>query len=210
MQTTTFAATLIPDATRTLAALLLFAVACMPLAAATVDQPAPFSHRHHVSALGLDCRGCHATVDISANAGMPDNATCTNCHTQLVAGRVNTTTADAGALAPARAARLPDFVYFDHSVHSARGVSCAACHGDVEQKPLASHTLTTGWCADCHRHPERIASRIGRSTLAPRAMLASVGRATRNGAAPAACKLHLDAALDRCNLLLQLVFSTGM
>jgi len=134
-------------------------------AAAAVGQPASFSHRHHVSELGLGCRACHTTVDISAAAGMPDSATCTGCHSQRAATIAVNDTAhdDAHDIVRAtneRSARLPEFVYFDHSVHGARGVGCAACHGDIEHAPHTTQTsLTTGWCADCHRHPERIASK---------------------------------------------------
>ena len=35
----------------------------------TIMQPVPFSHQHHVAGLGIDCRFCHASVEVSANAG---------------------------------------------------------------------------------------------------------------------------------------------
>ena len=126
------------------------------------EQPVPFSHRHHVAGLGLDCRFCHTSVDSAASAGMPSTKTCMTCHSQVWS--------DAPMLAPVREAYaedrsiewtrvhdLPDFVYFDHSIHVAKGVGCASCHGPVDQMPLAwrEHTLHMEWCLDCHREPER-------------------------------------------------------
>ena len=126
----------------------------------TVDQPVPFSHAHHVGGLGLDCRYCHTGVETSPVAGIPPTHTCMTCHSQLY-----TQTA---MLAPIRASlaegtpihwnkvnKLPDYVYFDHSIHVAKGVGCATCHGDVTTMPLMRQAapLTMGWCLDCHRDP---------------------------------------------------------
>lgn len=126
-----------------------------------LDQPVPFSHKHHVSGLGIDCRYCHTTVEQSSTAGMPPTETCMNCHSQLYT--------DSPMLAPVRQSwetdiplrwnrvhEVPGFAYFDHSVHIAAGVGCVSCHGRVDQMPLVSkqHTLFMQWCLDCHRHPE--------------------------------------------------------
>lgn len=123
-------------------------------------QPVPFSHEQHVRGVGLDCRYCHVSVETSAFAGMPSVKTCMTCHSQLWT--------DAPMLAPVRAAAaggrslswtrvhdLPDFVYFDHSIHVAKGVGCATCHGPVDRMPLPwrEHTLQMAWCLDCHRDP---------------------------------------------------------
>jgi hypothetical protein len=125
-------------------------------------QPVPFSHRHHVGGIGIDCRYCHTTVETGAFAGIPPTQTCMNCHSQLWL--------DSPTLEPVRASwrsdrslvwtrvhDLPDFVYFDHSIHVAKGVGCATCHGRVDRMPLTwrEHTLHMEWCVDCHRHPER-------------------------------------------------------
>lgn len=185
-----------------------------PARAATVDQPQPFNHQHHVSELGLDCRSCHATVDISANAGMPGDATCTNCHARLGGG--NGGAARDGTPALARATRLPDFVNFDHSLHSARGVACAACHGDVEHAQAAAQAnpSTTGWCADCHRHRERVASRIGLGAqdlhAGAFAAAAPVSHATRTAAAGTSCKVQADAAACPGNMLFSKALLSGM
>ena len=126
----------------------------------TLDQPVPFSHQHHVAGLGLDCRYCHSGVETSPVAGVPPTHSCMTCHSQLY-----TQTA---MLAPVRASlaenrpihwnkvnRLPDYVYFDHSIHIAKGVGCSTCHGAVDHMPLMRQAapLTMGWCLDCHRDP---------------------------------------------------------
>ncbi|MGH9464960.1 MAG: cytochrome c3 family protein [Thermoanaerobaculia bacterium] len=128
----------------------------------TLAQPVPFSHDHHVVALGIDCRYCHTAVETSAFAGLPPTATCINCH-QLIWN-------DSPLLAPVRESfaagepirwmrvnDLPDFVYFDHSIHVAKGIGCVSCHGRVDQMPLLyrAESLQMEWCVECHRHPER-------------------------------------------------------
>src|SRR4051812_31016857 len=47
------------------------------------EQPVPFSHRHHVGGLGIDCRYCHSSVEHSASAGIPSSKTCMRCHSQI-------------------------------------------------------------------------------------------------------------------------------
>jgi hypothetical protein len=125
-----------------------------------VDQPIPFSHEHHVGGLGIDCRMCHTSVEQSSDAGMPPTYTCMTCHSQIWT--------NADPLAPVRASlaenkpiqwqrvnRLPDYVYFNHKVHIAKGVGCAECHGDVDREPLIgkAHGFEMKFCLDCHRDP---------------------------------------------------------
>ena len=52
---------------------------------------------------------------------------------------------------------LPDFVYFNHSIHVKQGVGCATCHGRVDEMPLMYQhaTLQMSWCIDCHRNPAK-------------------------------------------------------
>ena len=124
------------------------------------EQPVPFSHKHHVEGLGIDCRFCHTSVEESAFAGIPPVETCMKCHSDVWK--------EAPLLEPIREAwksespiewnrvhDLPDHVYFDHSVHVARGVSCVSCHGQVNEMPLVwkENTLHMQWCLDCHRDP---------------------------------------------------------
>jgi len=124
-------------------------------------QPVPFSHKHHVAGLGIDCRYCHTSVEESSFAGIPPTKTCMNCHAQIWS--------DSPTLEPVRESfrtdrslewtrvhDVADFVYFDHSIHIRKGVGCVTCHGQVDQMPLAwkVETLQMEWCLNCHRNPE--------------------------------------------------------
>lgn len=125
-------------------------------------QNVPFSHEHHVGGLGLDCRYCHTGVERSSWAGLPDTATCMTCHSQLwtnaeMLAPVRQSLASGIPLHWNRVYRLPDYVYFDHSVHIKNGVGCSTCHGAVDRMPLLRQAapLTMGWCLDCHRDPKQ-------------------------------------------------------
>lgn len=125
-------------------------------------QTVPFSHRHHVGGLGIDCRYCHTGVETSPVAGVPPTHTCMTCHSQLwtnaqMLAPVRESLAGRTPLRWTRVHRLPDYVYFDHSVHVSNGVGCSTCHGRVDQMPLMTQTepLTMQWCLSCHREPER-------------------------------------------------------
>lgn len=125
-----------------------------------VDQPVPFSHQHHVSGLGLDCRFCHTTVETAADAGLPPTYTCMTCHSQIwtnaaLLAPVRRSLADGIPIAWHRITDLPDYVYFNHAIHIAKGVGCASCHGDVQAMPLMekARSFTMGFCLDCHRDP---------------------------------------------------------
>lgn len=128
----------------------------------TRAQPVPFSHEHHVSGLGIDCRYCHTSVETSAFAGIPPTATCMNCHSQIWSGSavlqpVRDSFQSGAPIRWTRVHNLADFAYFNHSIHVQKGVGCAACHGRVDQMPLMWQTasLQMEWCLDCHRHPEQ-------------------------------------------------------
>ena len=123
-------------------------------------QPVPFSHKHHVSGLGLDCRYCHTTVEVSATAGFPPTHTCMTCHSQIwtnaaILAPVRQSFAEQRPLRWTRVNRLPDYVFFDHSIHVAKGVGCTTCHGPIGDMPLTwkGATLQMSWCLDCHRDP---------------------------------------------------------
>ncbi len=124
------------------------------------DQPVPFSHAHHVGGLGIDCRYCHTTVEVSAQASLPPTHVCMTCHSQLWTGApmlapIRQSLADDKPIAWRRVARLPDYVYFNHSIHISRGVPCAACHGRVDRMPLMTRAepFHMSFCLDCHRDP---------------------------------------------------------
>jgi len=125
-----------------------------------LEQPVPFSHDHHVGQIGIDCRYCHTAVERSGSAGIPPTQTCMNCHNQLWtnAALLEPVRASAASGEPLRWNRvydLPGFVYFDHSIHVAKGVACESCHGRVDRMPLMYQDapLTMEWCLACHRDP---------------------------------------------------------
>ncbi len=125
-------------------------------------QPVPFSHQHHVSGVGIDCRYCHTSVETSDFAGIPPTRTCMNCHSQIWAGApmlepVRESFRTGKSLVWTRVNDLPDFVYFDHSIHINKGVGCATCHGPVDRMPLMYNyaSLQMEWCLDCHRSPDK-------------------------------------------------------
>ncbi len=127
-----------------------------------VNQPVPFSHDHHVAGLGIDCRYCHTSVERSSSAGIPPTETCMNCHKQIWTNAdllepVRASYRDGTPIHWARVHDLPDYVYFNHSVHVAKGVGCVTCHGRVDQMPLMyqESSLLMEWCLDCHRDPEK-------------------------------------------------------
>jgi hypothetical protein len=126
-----------------------------------LPQPVPFSHEHHVAGLGIDCRYCHTSVETSAFAGLPPTETCMTCHSQVwkdapVLQPVRESLQTGKPLQWTRVHDLPDYVYFNHSIHVNKGVGCASCHGRVDQMPITWKTqnLEMRWCLDCHRHPE--------------------------------------------------------
>jgi hypothetical protein len=126
------------------------------------EQPVPFSHQHHVGGLGIDCRYCHGSVETSSFAGVPATKVCMNCHSQIWAESpllkpVRESYRTGKSLEWNRVHDLPDFVYFDHSIHVKKGVGCSTCHGHVDQMPLTRQvaSLYMEWCLECHRQPER-------------------------------------------------------
>jgi hypothetical protein len=125
-------------------------------------QPVPFSHEHHVRGLGIDCRYCHTSVEDSHFAGIPPTKTCMSCHSQIWSNAemlrpVRESWASNQPLQWRRVHNLPDFVFFNHSIHINKGMGCAVCHGEVDRMPLMwqQASLQMAWCLECHREPER-------------------------------------------------------
>ncbi len=125
-------------------------------------QPVPFSHKHHVGELGLDCRYCHSSVEVSSSAGMPPTQTCMACHSQIWTGAailepVRASYRDSTPISWTRVNALPDFVYFNHSIHVAKGVGCTTCHGPIAEMNITwrEESLYMRWCLDCHNAPEK-------------------------------------------------------
>jgi len=126
------------------------------------EQPVPFSHKHHVMGLGLQCQYCHTSVEKSSYAGIPPTKTCMNCHAQIWTNAallqpVRDSWATGESLPWIKVHDLPDYVYFSHEIHVNKGLGCASCHGRVDQMPLmyAQNTLQMEWCLNCHRNPAK-------------------------------------------------------
>jgi Cytochrome c7 and related cytochrome c/Class III cytochrome C family len=126
------------------------------------QQPVQFSHEHHVGGLGIDCRYCHTSVEVSAFAGMPSTATCMNCHAYIwtespFLAPVRDSFRTGQSIVWTRVYDLPDFAYFNHSIHLHKGIGCVTCHGRVDRMPLTwkAQSLQMQWCLECHRAPER-------------------------------------------------------
>lgn len=124
-------------------------------------QPVQFSHAHHVGGLGIDCRYCHTSVEESSFAGLPPTHTCMSCHSQIwnqspKLAPVRESYATGEPIAWTRVYDLPDYVYFNHSIHVHKGVGCSECHGAVDTMPLMwkAEPMTMEWCLQCHRQPE--------------------------------------------------------
>ncbi len=127
-----------------------------------IEQPVQFSHAHHVGRLGIDCRYCHTSVETSGFAGMPSTKTCMNCHSQVWSGSealfpIRESLRSGRPLQWNRVYDLPDFTYFDHSIHVVKGIGCVTCHGRIDQMPLTvkANALHMEWCLDCHRDPAK-------------------------------------------------------
>lgn len=127
-----------------------------------LNQPIPFSHQHHSTELGIDCRYCHTSVTKSAYPGLPSTETCMSCHSQIWT--------NSPLLEPVRQSyetgtpikwnqvnKVPDFVHFNHSIHLARGLNCNICHGPMESEHITmkGNEFQMAWCLQCHRAPER-------------------------------------------------------
>ena len=126
------------------------------------EQPVQFSHKHHVGDDGIDCRYCHTSVESSSSAGLPSTKTCMNCHSQIWNDSpyleiVRQSWRDNKPIEWTRVHDLPDYVYFNHSIHVAKGVGCNTCHGQVDDMALVyqAKSLQMEWCLECHREPER-------------------------------------------------------
>ena len=131
-----------------------------------LEQPVPFSHKHHTMDDGVDCRYCHTSVEKSSFAGIPPTETCMTCHSQIWTNAsmlepVRASYATGQSLEWARVNALPDFVYFNHSIHVKKGIGCTTCHGQLGEMPITwkQNTLYMRWCIDCHKHPEKFVRR---------------------------------------------------
>lgn len=127
-----------------------------------LDQPVFFSHKHHALELGIDCRYCHTSVENSAKASVPSTETCMTCHSLIWTNSpmlepVRKSYAENTPIVWNKVNKLPEFVYFDHSIHVARGINCNTCHGPVQDMHMTwkGHALSMAWCLECHFEPEK-------------------------------------------------------
>jgi hypothetical protein len=127
-----------------------------------VEQPVAYSHQLHAGTLGIDCRYCHVSVDKSYFANIPATETCMTCHSQIKTGSdklalVRESYATGEPILWQKVNRVPDFVYFNHSIHINKGVGCAECHGPVNQMAVVwqPQAFFMGFCLNCHRNPEQ-------------------------------------------------------
>ena len=137
-----------------------------------VEQPVQFSHQHHAGGIGIDCRYCHTAVEVSPSAGIPPTKTCINCHSQIWSTSpylepVRASFRDDKPLQWVRVHDLPDFVYFNHSIHVTKGVGCETCHGRVDKMPLMMQksSLQMEWCLNCHRDPAQFVRPLDQVTV---------------------------------------------
>lgn len=127
-----------------------------------LEQPAPFSHQHHALELGIDCRYCHSNVEKSAYADVPPTHTCMSCHSQIWTNSpllqpVRESYRSKTPLEWNQVNKVPEFVYFNHSIHINRGLNCNNCHGAIEKMALTykAQPFQMRWCLECHRNPEK-------------------------------------------------------
>lgn len=122
------------------------------------DQPIPFNHEKHASQFKIDCQYCHAAADRSRHATVPSMQVCMNCHAIIRPDsphiqKMKTLVEQGDSFAWVKVHDLPDFVFFSHQRHIAKGIACERCHGEVRrmQKIRQVETLNMGFCVECHR-----------------------------------------------------------
>jgi hypothetical protein len=123
-------------------------------------QPVAYSHKLHVGDLGLDCRYCHASVEVSPVANVPPTSACMNCHRLVkrdspLLEPIRDSAASGRPMRWVRVHKLPDYAYFEHRSHVAAGIGCVTCHGRIDEMDVVTQMqpLSMSWCLDCHRNP---------------------------------------------------------
>ena len=154
-------------------------------------QPIQFDHRHHVRDDGIDCRYCHAEVEVSAYAGVPATEVCMGCHAQIWTASpdlelVRQSWFEREPIRWVRVNDVPDFVFFNHAIHVNKGVGCETCHGRVDRMAVVEQyaPLTMSWCLDCHREPAK--------HLRPLDQITTMGWKPKGDRAALAAKLMLE------------------
>lgn len=152
------------------------------------QQPVQFSHKHHVGDDGIDCRYCHTSVETAASAGLPPTQTCMNCHSQIWSDSpylapVRDSLANNQPIQWRRVHDLPDYVYFNHSIHVKKGVGCSTCHGRIDEmgSVYQKNSLQMKWCLECHKNPEFYIRDVGKDGKDNAAIYDMTWRAERDG-----------------------------
>ena len=173
------------------------------------QQPVNFPHDVHAGQLGIDCRYCHSFVEVAAHSNVPTTQVCMNCHSQVQKENpklapVRESWATGKSIEWVQIHKTPDYVYFNHSAHVNRGVSCVRCHGRVDKMPVVYHAEphSMSWCLDCHRAPEEQVRPLSEITNlgweAPRNEGESQTNAQKRIGAEIVKKLHLNPPDKNC------------
>lgn len=172
-----------------------------------IDQPAPFSHKHHAYELGIDCRYCHVGVEESAKAGVPSTDVCMSCHSQIWTNSPNLEAVrkswETGTrLQWNKVNNVPDFVYFNHSIHVDRGISCNNCHGAVNKMELTwkGSKFQMSWCLECHENPSKYlyaTEEVKKGAVSPREQVFALYKKLSAGAPLTETERHLAEGLPQ-------------
>lgn len=124
----------------------------------TPKQPIAFSHKLHAGTRKIPCLYCHSNAERSRHATVPAMNVCMNCHLVARAERpaiqeITKLYQENKPVQWVRIYRLPDYVYFSHRWHVAKGFTCQKCHGEIQTMDEAGQfaSLKMGWCISCHR-----------------------------------------------------------
>lgn len=127
------------------------------------EQPIKFSHKLHAGDMGIDCQYCHTGVTKGRAALVPAVNICMNCHTVARKDKPEiiklTQYYEEGKPLPwKRVHKVPEYAYFNHSVHVNKGIQCESCHGDLKQREVVEQVkdFTMTACLDCHRNPQKV------------------------------------------------------
>lgn len=125
------------------------------------EQPIAFSHKLHAGDMKIDCQYCHTGPSKGRHALVPSVNICMNCHTlakkdQPEIIKLTQFYNENKPIPWKRIHKVPEYAYFNHSVHVNTGIECQTCHGNVNElevlKQARGWTMTA--CLDCHRDPK--------------------------------------------------------
>lgn len=122
------------------------------------EQPIKYSHQLHAGKMSIDCQYCHTGVDQSRHAMVPPTSTCVNCHMYAKRDQPEIIKLfqyydEDKPIQWNRIHKVPDYAFFNHSVHVNKGIECQDCHGLIENMEVVKQvdSWTMGSCLNCHR-----------------------------------------------------------